>query len=91
MTKNLATEAVPFDLQNVPKHIQQTELSKSLTTTQSIMVPRIVFNGKGAWEMKLGSESQKRIMSSDLNVIITRSGTPSFSRILCGRILSGLC
>ena len=70
MTKNLATEAVPFDLQNVPKHIQQTELSKSLTTTQSIMVPRIVFNGKGAWEMKLGSESQKRIMSNDLNVII---------------------
>ena len=60
----------PFDLSDVPKHIQQTELSKSLATTQSIMIPRIVFNGKGSWEMKLGSESQKSIESKDLNVII---------------------
>ena len=70
MAKNLTAESVPFDLRNVPEHIQQTELSKSLTTTQSIMVPRIVFNGKGSWEMKLGSESQKHIESKDLNVII---------------------
>ena len=70
MAKNLTAESVPFDLLNVPEHIQQTELSKSLTTTQSIMVPRIVFNGKGSWEMKLGSESQKHIESKDLNVII---------------------
>ena len=69
MTKNLITESVPFDLQNVPEHIRQTELSKSLTT-QHTTVPRIVFNGKGSWEMKLGSESQKRIVSKDLNVII---------------------
>ena len=60
----------PFDLSDVPKHIQQTELSKSLATTQSIMIPRIVFNGKGSWEMKLGSELQKSIESKDLNVII---------------------
>ena len=59
-----------FDLSNVPKHIKQTELSKSLATTQSISIPRIVFNGKGSWEMKLGSESQKSIESKDLNVII---------------------
>jgi len=59
-----------FDLSDVPKHIQQTELSKSLATTQSIMIPRIVFNGKGSWEMKLGSESQKNIESKDLKVII---------------------
>ena len=70
MAKNLAAESAPFDLLNVPEHIQQTELSKSLTTTQSIMVPRIVFNGKGSWEMKLGSESQRHIESKDLNVII---------------------
>jgi len=70
MAKNLTAESVPFDLLNIPEHIQQTELSKSLTTTQSIMVPRIVFNGKGSWEMKLGSESQKHIESKDLNVII---------------------
>ena len=60
----------PFDLSNAPKHIQQTELSKSLATTQSISIPRIVFNGKGSWEMKLGSELQKSIESKDLNVII---------------------
>ena len=60
----------PFDLSKAPDHIKQTELSKSLATTQSIMIPRIVFNGKGSWEMKLGSESQKSIESKDLNVII---------------------
>jgi hypothetical protein len=70
MAKNLAAESAPFDLLNVPEHIQQTELSKSLTTTQSIMVPRIVFNGKGSWEMKLGSESQRHIESKDLNVVV---------------------
>ena len=68
-----------FDLSDVPKHIQQTELSKSLATTQSIMIPRIVFNGKGSWEMKLGSESQKNIESKDLNVIIV-GVAPQISR-----------
>jgi len=67
MSTDLAT---PFDPSNAPKHIKQTELSKSLATTQSIMIPRIVFNGKGSWEMKLGSELQKSIESKDLNVII---------------------
>jgi hypothetical protein len=67
MSTDLTT---PFDLSNAPDHIKQTELSKSLATTQSIMIPRIVFNGKGSWEMKLGSELQKSIESKDLNVII---------------------
>ena len=76
MANNLTSS---FDLSDVPKHIQQTELSKSLATTQSIIIPRIVFNGKGSWEMKLGSESQKNIESKDLNVIIV-GVAPQISR-----------
>ena len=71
----------PFDLSKAPKHIgsEQTELAKSLATTQSISIPRIGMNGKGAWEIKLGSIVQSGGEAKHLDVVIV-GVAPKISR-----------
>ena len=72
----------PFDLSKAPEHIgsEQTELAKSLITTQSINIPRISVNGKGAWEIKLGSVVQSSGEAKYLDVVIV-GVAPKISRL----------
>ena len=72
----------PFDLSKAPKHIgsEQTELAKSLITTQSINIPRISINGKGGWEIKLGSVVQSGGEAKYLDVVIV-GVAPKISRL----------
>jgi|TARA_R110002020_G_scaffold160068_1_gene344389 hypothetical protein len=72
----------PFDLSKAPKHIgsEQTELARSLITTQSINIPRISINGKGGWEIKLGSVVQSGGEAKYLDVVIV-GVAPKVSRL----------